>query len=247
MVVFSLVLGVRGQSGGGVEEIEEDIEGIEEGFFLDSFISNITADDYELGSGDFFREPFRDIAEFPVCVTDDDCEEITKEEGTDYRCFQYMCYPWGHDVMDRKFRSCKRRSDCQSLLEDEGGDGEDGDCYRHHDRRNVFAGICLHSNEILSCSEHRDCPSHLRCTNFYCGEPHYYQALRYEACPRGQDSFCQDLLLGTSCCFDFSGELSNHTDSASWDMRCCDEEAGAPVIPPKEDLEEEDVAKVNHI
>ena len=35
------------------------------------------------------------------------------------------------------------RSDCHELSEEEGGDGEAGDCYRHQDRRNVFSGICL--------------------------------------------------------------------------------------------------------
>ena len=27
----------------------------------------------------------------------------------------------------------------------EGGDGSNGECYRHHDRRNVHQGICLMS------------------------------------------------------------------------------------------------------
>ena len=41
------------------------------------------------------------------------------------------------------YRSCKRRSDCAGLRAAEGGDGGQADCYRHQDRRNVFAGICL--------------------------------------------------------------------------------------------------------
>ena len=181
LLVLSPVLGgILQDSGGG-------LQGLEEGFFLDSFSNN--TEDYDVGSGELVREPFRVLAEFPVCVTDDDCEGISRERDSDHRCFQYMCYPWRSQV--GRFRSCKRRSDCQSLLEDEGGDGEDGDCYRHHDRRNVFAGICLHKSEILPCSEHRDCPSHLSCTNFHCGESHYYQALRGEACPSQQHSFCQ--------------------------------------------------------
>merc|ERR1719481_571077 len=28
----------------------------------------------EIGSGEFVREPFRDIVSYPVCVTDEDCE-----------------------------------------------------------------------------------------------------------------------------------------------------------------------------
>ena len=191
LVVLVWVCGVHGDSGDGGD-------GLEEGFMFDD-ISNDTALDYNEGSGEVDREPFRDILEFPVCVTDEDCEEISMDSGSDYRCFQYMCYPWGRGVEGGPFRSCKKRSDCHGLVEEEGGDGMDGDCYRHHDRRNVFAGICLHPSEILSCSEHKDCPPHLRCTNFYCGEPHYYQALKSEACPRYQDSFCQvgSLMQGT--------------------------------------------------
>ena len=29
------------------------------------------------------------------------------------------------------------------LLPSEGGDGDNGACYRHHDRRNIKFGICL--------------------------------------------------------------------------------------------------------
>ena len=183
LLVFVCVIGVYSDSGDGIDDLEE-------GFLFDD-ISNDTDVDYYEGSGEFDREPFRDILEFPVCVTDEDCEQTSVNTGHDHRCFQYMCYPWNKAGGGRPFRSCKRRSDCHELMEEEGGDGMDGDCYRHHDRRNVFAGICLHPSEILSCSEHKDCPSHLRCKNFYCGEPHYYQALKSEACPRSQDSFCQ--------------------------------------------------------
>ena len=84
-----------------------------------------------------------------------------------YRCFQYMCYPWSKG--SSTFRSCKRRSDCQGLEEEEAGNGEDGDCYRyfsidfphcilwfifqphfrHQDRRFVFSGICLANRYFL--------------------------------------------------------------------------------------------------
>ena len=58
---------------------------------------------------------------------------------------------------------------------------------------------------------------------------------------------CQDLLLGDSCCFDFSGELSS-TGSVDWEMRCChQEEEGVPVIPPREDVGEEEIIKVTSV
>ena len=56
----------------------------------------------------------------------------------------------------------------------------------------------------------------------------------------------QDLLLGDSCCFDFSGELSS-TGSADWEMRCCHQEEGGPVIPPREDVGEEQILQVINI
>ena len=54
----------------------------------------------------------------------------------------------------------------------------------------------------------------------------------------------QDLLLGTSCCFDFSGEL--HPDSTDWNMKCCDQELGAPVVAPRDGIEEEEIRKVSY-
>ena len=113
-LVSVFIIGVLGDSGGGMD-------GLEEGFLFDD-ISNDTDIDYDAGSGEFAREPFRDIAEFGVCVTDEDCAVVTKERGADYRCFQYMCYPWGSGVGGGQavFRSCKRRSDCQELGEEEG-------------------------------------------------------------------------------------------------------------------------------
>ena len=80
----------------------------------------------------------RDPKVFPVCVTDEDCEKMTSLHGFDYKCFQYMCYPWNMQGDKAPFRSCKRRSDCVGLTKQEGGNGEDGECFRHQDRRNVF-------------------------------------------------------------------------------------------------------------
>ena len=85
----------------------------------------------------------RDIERFPVCVTDEDCDDMSDKKHVNYKCFQYMCFPWQSSIEAKPFRSCKRRSDCKGLSATEGGVGGDGDCYRHQDRRKVFSGICL--------------------------------------------------------------------------------------------------------
>ena len=45
----------------------------------------------------------------------------------------------GHFVMIRTFPNIF----LVRLLPSEGGDGGNGACYRHHDRRNIKFGICL--------------------------------------------------------------------------------------------------------
>ena len=85
----------------------------------------------------------RNVSKYPACVVDDDCMAVTQERGDDYKCFQYMCYPWNSVQKKGAFRTCKKRSHCKKLIIDEGGDGGDVDCYRHPDRRTVHSGICL--------------------------------------------------------------------------------------------------------
>ena len=84
-----------------------------------------------------------DLARFPACVTDPDCAAVSGRQAADYKCFQYMCFPWADQSLGRPYRACKRRSDCEGLLGEEGGDGGPGECYRHRDRRRVHGGICL--------------------------------------------------------------------------------------------------------
>ena len=61
----------------------------------------------------------------------------------DYRCFQYRCFPWDDQELQGEFRSCKTRKDCLELGEEEGGDGDDGECFRHQDRRKINMGLCV--------------------------------------------------------------------------------------------------------
>ena len=52
----------------------------------------------------------RNLSQFPVCVTDTDCEAVSESEARDYKCFQYMCYPWAARGESKgPFRTCKRR------------------------------------------------------------------------------------------------------------------------------------------
>ena len=51
-------------------------------------------------------------------------------------------------------------------------------------------------SETKKCWTHSDCPSHLRCTNGYCGDPTYFKALQEHPCE--EDKQCEvklDLLL----------------------------------------------------
>ena len=83
------------------------------------------------------------LAKFPVCVTDDDCTDLSEQGDADYRCFQYRCFPWDDQELQGEFRSCKTRKECLDLGEEEGGDGDDGECFRHQDRRKIEMGICV--------------------------------------------------------------------------------------------------------
>ena len=94
------------------------------------------------------RTSGRNTTVFPPCVNDADCQETSDSRGEDYRCFQYMCYPWRR--RDTGFRPCRKTSDCLELAKEEGGTGEDGGCWRHSDRRNVHMGLCLDKRLVLT-------------------------------------------------------------------------------------------------
>ena len=44
-------------------------------------------------------------------------------------------------------------------------------------------------SETKKCWTHGDCPRHLRCTNGYCGDRNYYEALKRRQCE--DDSICE--------------------------------------------------------
>ena len=89
-------------------------------------------------------EILRDLNKYPVCIVDKDCSEISKQNGKDYRCFQYMCFPWQDIEEEDGFRKCQGREDCKGL----NGE-EDGDCLRHREIKLVDSGMCLSKRFII--------------------------------------------------------------------------------------------------
>lgn len=186
-----------------------------------------------IGSGEC-KDSGRDLETFPVCLTDSDCSDISSRESEDFRCFQYMCFPWKSKAFDLPFNRCQRRSEC---LETE-------DCYRHQDRRKVFSGICLSKEEMTACFDHSECQSEQKCVNGYCGDKSYFKALLDTPCT--EHSFCQDLLLGTHCCHDLSDVSQLSLGQATWAKRCCTPVEGqGPVIVTLDDMSQDHLAKLD--
>ena len=84
-----------------------------------------------------------DASLFPVCLTDEDCDDISQRAAADYRCFQYRCFPWDQQELQGGLRNCIKKEDCRKLRREEGGDGEDGECFRHQDVRTIHKGVCV--------------------------------------------------------------------------------------------------------
>lgn len=56
--------------------------------------------------------------------------------------------------------------------------------------------------------------------------------------------FFQDLLTGSHCCLDIMGSTKFKTSQANWDKKCCDNEKG-PAIPPPRNITAENKVKIN--
>jgi len=177
--------------------------------------------------------PLRNTSLYPACMEDTDCEN-------DRRCFQYMCYPWQTST---GFRWCSKREDCAALLPEEGGDHRDGSCFKHEDSANINFGICLPRSQMIRCKSHRDCPGgkaplgrkgSLRCTNGWCGDPKYFEALKQRPCKKDQE--CERLQTGEMCCYDFSSPQGWQAgkNGQEWQKKCCDNPSGNPIIRPPE-------------
>lgn len=183
--------------------------------------------------GSEYGSALRNISVYPPCATDGDC-------ATDHKCMQYMCYPWKTST---GFRWCSKDDDCESLMRREGGDGNNGLCFRHPDRDNIHFGICLQKIETKRCYSHGDCPRHLRCVNGYCGDRNYYEALKKRQCE--DDSICEQLLTGEMCCYDLSAAEQWSHGHMRWIKKCCNNPSGHPVMRPSKHLSHHQMKKLD--
>ena len=78
----------------------------------------------------------RDLTTFPACMTDSDCLAVSEETAADYKCFQYMCFPWNSTELQGSLTPCTKPSQC-------GAVGQGASCFRHSNRRSVFSGFCV--------------------------------------------------------------------------------------------------------
>ena len=89
---------------------------------------------------------YLEVQPFQACIDDSDCAG----QGTDYACFQYLCYPWKDDsslaVKDKR-KPCKSTNHCATGQE----------CFRHPDRRNIYMGLCMEPVADCSRNGQADC------------------------------------------------------------------------------------------
>lgn len=153
-------------------------------------------------------------APFTACIDDSDC----RNQGLNFACFQYICYPWENDSSvaekDRK-GTCKSNDDCKTAS-----------CFRHHDRRQIHKGLCM--DEARDCSENGrdDCKggaSGQECCNaqFCCGEEYFSQL---KALPCVNHLGCKDLGYGNFCCPQKGLTANNETKSPV----CCNTDPNPP-------------------
>jgi len=179
------------------------------------------------------RTSLRNLDSYPACLEDTDCSQGNA-------CFQYMCYPW---TTSTGFRWCDKDSDCKKLSVKEEGNGKDGRCFRHQDRKSIQFGICLKKIEVKRCWTHEDCPSYLKCTNGFCGDPTYFKALQDRPCK--EDDECERLLSGDMCCFDLEAADQWKHGQDKWRKKCCNNPSGSPVIRPKGKMEPWQIEKLD--
>lgn len=204
----------------------------------------------------------RNLKLYPVCVSDKDCEIVSKTFREDYRCFQYMCYPWRWPwkAAERPFRKCHGDKDCTKIATN--GPGmmakdvkyniqkmneafEDGYCFLHPDRGNVPDGICLPKREIKRCLSHNECQQTQKCIAGYCGDPSYFSALSQLPCT--SDS-CRHLLLGQTCCVHLMPrKYPWHVTSPKWPNKCCSNIDGSMIVHPEDDLSQTDLADIDRL
>ena len=99
--------------------------------------------------------------------------------------------------------------------------------------------------ETLSCQQHEACPPHLSCVAGHCGDSEYLAALATQPC--SDHHLCEDLLIGTDCCFDIAGgveRISRGDLTSAWGKKCCDN-LRSPITLPPANLSVEVIKKVS--
>ena len=78
----------------------------------------------------------------------------------------------------------------------------------------------------------------------HCGDTQYLEALASQPC--SDHHLCEDLLLGTDCCFDIAGgvqKISRGDFGSAWGKVCCDNPR-SPITLPPDNLTVDQVKKV---
>ena len=95
------------------------------------------------------------------CIDDSDCVPL----GHEYACYFYRCLNWMGGA-DTGLQHCSRDWQC----------GAGSRCYRHHNLREVSAGICFPASQLETCRSHEECEGETpHCCGMWCCPPLYYR------------------------------------------------------------------------
>ena len=96
------------------------------------------------------------------CIDDSDCVPL----GHQYACYFYRCLNWLS--ADTGLQHCTRDWQC----------GAGHRCYRHHNLREVSAGICFPASQLETCRHHEDCEEDTpHCCGMWCCPPEYFRSV----------------------------------------------------------------------
>ena len=94
------------------------------------------------------------------CIDDSDCVSL----GHQYACYFYKCLDWVS--ADTGLQHCTRDWECEAGSR----------CYRHHNLREVSAGICFPATQLETCIEHQECQGDSpHCCGRWCCPQEYYR------------------------------------------------------------------------
>ena len=138
------------------------------------------------------------------------------------------------------------------LHQAEGGEGRNGDCFRHRYRRNIKCGICLRKRSFKSNSgiisiifliclvKPRGVYPTLAAKsswNVWMGSaetPHIFWAFKNHPCK--EDRTCE-----------VRNFIREKEENASWTKKCCDNPTGLPVIPPYQNITTQGLREVGFL